>query len=60
MIHAGVVEQLRNYGNLVKVVDEAPGMTGNSSRLPAVVIDFKRGRRLAGSDGHRPALAWGE
>jgi hypothetical protein len=59
MIHAGVVEQLRNYGNLVKVVDEVPGMTGNSSHLPAMVIDFKRGRRLAGGDVHRPAWALG-
>jgi hypothetical protein len=60
MIHAGLVEQLRDYGKLVKVVDEEPGMTGNSLRLSAVVIDFERGRMRAGVDVHRPALAWGE
>jgi hypothetical protein len=59
MIHADVVEQLRDYGKLVKVVDEEPGMTGNSLRLSAVVIDFERGYMQAGGDVHRPALAWG-
>jgi hypothetical protein len=59
MIHAGLVEQLRDYGKLVKVVDEEPGMTGNSLRLSAVVIDFERGHMQVGGDVHRPALAWG-
>jgi hypothetical protein len=59
MIHAGVVEQLRDYGHLVKVVGEEQGMTGNSLHLSAVVIDFPRGRTRAGIDVHRPALALG-
>src|SRR5919109_1568019 len=57
MIHAGLVEHLWDYGPLIRVVDEEPGMTGNSLRLSAVVIDFKRGRLQAGGDVHRPALA---
>jgi hypothetical protein len=59
MIHADVVKQLRDYGKLVKVVDEEPGMPSNSLRLSAVVIDFERGHVRAGVDIHRPALAWG-
>jgi hypothetical protein len=59
MMHADIVEQLRDYGKLVKVVDEEPGMTGNSLRLSAVVIDFERGRIRAGVDVHRPAWALG-
>jgi hypothetical protein len=59
MIHADVVEQLRDYGKLVKVVDEEPGMTGNSLRLSTVVTDFERGRMRPGGDVHRRALAWG-
>jgi hypothetical protein len=41
------------------IVDEEPGMTGNSLRLSAVVIDFERGHMRAGGDVYRPALAWG-
>jgi hypothetical protein len=58
MIHADVVEQLRDYGKLVKVVDEEPGMTGNALRLSTVVTDFERGRMRAGGDVHRRALTW--
>jgi hypothetical protein len=58
MIHAGVVEQLRDCGHLVKVVDEEPGMTGNPLRLSAVVIDFECGCMRAGGDVYRPASAW--
>jgi hypothetical protein len=59
MIDAGLVEQLRDYGKLGTVIDQEPGMTGNSLRLSAVVIDFERGHMQAGGDAHCPALAWG-
>ena len=59
MIHAGVVKQPRDYGQLIKGFDEEPGMTGNSLRLSAVVIDFERGHMWASGDVYRPAWAWG-
>ena len=59
MIHAGVIERPRDYGQLIKVVDEELGMTGNSVRLSVVVIDLERGRVRAGGDVYRLALVWG-
>jgi len=59
VIHAGVVEQLQDYGHLVKVIDEEPGMTGNFLRPPAVVFDDDRSCLQAGIDVFRPALALG-
>ena len=59
MIHAGMVEQLRDYGHLIKGVDEELGMTGHFLRPPVMVIDYDRGCLQAGLDVFRPALALG-
>jgi gamma-glutamyltranspeptidase/glutathione hydrolase len=56
---AAVVEQLRDLGHAIKLVDEEPGMTGNFSRPSAVTIDYDRGLLRAGVDVFRPALALG-
>lgn len=56
---AEVVEQLRAYGHLLKIVDEEPGMTGNFSRPSAVTINYDDGTLRAGVDVFRPALALG-
>jgi hypothetical protein len=56
MIHAGMVEQLRDYGHPVKVVDEEPGMTGNFLRPLAMVIDDAGGCMRPGIDVFCPAL----
>ena len=59
MIHAGMVEQLRDYGHLIKLVDEEPGLTGHFLCPPAMVIDYDRGCMRAGIDVFRPALVLG-
>ena len=55
----GVVEQLRDLGHAVKVVEEEPGMTGNFARPSAVTIDYDSGLLRTGVDVFRPSLALG-
>lgn len=54
-----VVQGLRDFGHLVKVVEEEPGMTGNFSRPSAIAIDYETGLIHAGVDAFRPAIALG-
>lgn len=56
---ADVLQQLRDLGHELKLVEEEPGGTGNFSRPSAVVIDADTGLLHAGVDVFRPAIALG-